>query len=87
VAGDDAPALVLRAVAQLHQQPRLAHAGIAAQQHDAGAVEPLRDAEQLAQLLELGVAPDEGATGVCCHGLHHGAQRRQGRVDFGLRHQ
>ena len=61
VTGLDQPALGHGAVAQLGQQPGLADARVAGEEHGGpvGVVGRRRDAERGAQLLQLGISPDQ----------------------------
>ena len=74
VAGEDLPALGEGEVAQLGEEPGLADAGVAGEQDDADAAPAYRsgrtDAEQRSDLRQLGVSPDQGPAGVCCHAAH-----------------
>ena len=77
VPGDDLPALGEGDVAQLRQQPGLAHPGVAAEQDRRGGATGAGprghgDAEQGAQLRQLGVSADHDAA----RGGHHGGHDR-----------
>ena len=70
VAGDDLPAVGDGEVTQLGEQPGLADAGVARQQHRtrrrAGVELGRTDAEQRAQLGQLGVTSYQCLSGTCC---------------------
>ena len=82
VTGGDLPAVVDDEVTQLGQQPGLADARVAAEQHGARGALGRTDAELGAQGIQLGITADQVGTSQSGHGRHHVACHRHRRPEF-----